>query len=115
MKCAEIEPDLVAYHFHALEEAARARVESHLCECAKCVRAFVEIKRAIELGDDARPSELARARLRRAVANELGVRKWSWWERPLAIAVAASVVLFAGMTTHALSQQPGAPPRALQR
>jgi len=116
MTCAEIEHELVAYHFDALSDDARRGVEAHLCECLHCVRAYVELKRAVETGESApRPSAAARARLRRAVARELGVgdRKWSWWERPLAVAVAAAVVLAAGATTRILTSAPGTPPHAL--
>jgi hypothetical protein len=116
MMCAEVEHELVAYHFNALDDDARCGVEAHLCECAGCVRAYVELKRAVETSEDAPPvSGTTRERLRRAVARELGLddRTWSWWERPLALAVAASVVLAAGMTTRALASRPGAPPHAL--
>ncbi len=116
MMCAEVEHELVAYHFNALDDEARRSVEEHLCDCADCVRGYVELKRAVETGEAApRPSDKARARLRRTVARELGIddRRWSWWERPLALAVAASVVLAAGMTTRALVSAPGEPPHAL--
>ncbi len=116
MSCSEIEPDLVGYHFGALDEDARRRVEEHLVSCADCVRAFVETKRAIETSEEApAPSDMARARLRRAVARELGVGlERTWWERPVAIALAASVVLVAGATMHALTTAEGAPPYALR-
>lgn len=115
MTCREIEAELVGYHFDTLGEAMRGRVEAHLTRCPACVRAFVEIKRAIETSDEApRPSSIARARLRRAVEVELGVG-WRWWERPFAIALAASVVLVAGVTTHALTTAPGSAPYALSR
>lgn len=115
MTCHEIEPELVGYHFDTLGEAMRERVEAHLTQCPACVRAFVELKRAIETGEDApRPSSMACARLRRAVEVELGVGA-RWWERPLAITLAASVVLVAGVTTHALTTAPGRAPYALSR
>ncbi len=116
MSCAEIEQELVGYHFNTLPQDVRRRVEAHLPECDACVRAFVELKRDIETGEEApRPSEAARLRLRRAVARELGVEapRWRWWERPAAIAFAASVVLAAGMTTRLLTSRPGAPPHAI--
>jgi len=116
MTCAEIEPELVGYHFAALDDDARQRVEAHLVECPACVRELVTLKRAIETSEDAPPlAEAARQRLRRAVASELGIseRKWSWWERPLALAVAASIVLVAGATTRALATSAGSPPHAL--
>jgi anti-sigma factor RsiW len=116
MTCRETERELVAYHFSLAPDDARRRVESHLVACPACVRAFVELKRAIETSADVpAPSRPARARLRRAVADELGLteRRWLWWERPLAVAVAASAVLVAGAATRALTSAPGAPPHAL--
>jgi len=142
MTCDEIERELVGYHFATLEDAPsdsrrpassgsvdRRRVEEHLVSCAACVRAFVEIKRAIETSEEApAPSPAARAKLRHAVARELDgaaadgkspttkradVRR-TWWERPLAIALAASVVLVSGAAMHALTQTSGSPPYALQ-
>ncbi len=100
------------YHFGALEEEERREVEAHLVTCVPCVREFVALKRSIETSADVHPSARARARLREAVASELRVaeRRWAWWERPLAIAVAASIVLAAGATTRALTSSEGAPP-----
>jgi anti-sigma factor RsiW len=116
MTCAEVEQELVGYHFATLHDEARSEVEAHLAECQACVRAYVALKRAVETSEDAAgPSDAARLRLRRAVARELGIgkAKWSWWERPLAVAVAASIVLVASATTRALAASPGSAPRAL--
>jgi len=116
MTCDAIEPELVAYHFNVLDEDTRTRVEVHLVECSTCIRTFVALKRSIETSEDVpAPSRLARSRVRSAVAKELGLEpwRWSWWERPLAIALAASVVLAAGVTTHALTTGAGAPPYSL--
>ncbi len=113
MNCESIEPELVSYHFGLLEGDAREAVEKHLTVCPACVRAFVGLKRAIEVGEAeaARPSNAARARLRRAVAREVNpTAPRKWWERPVAFAVAASVVLAAGATTRAITSGPGAPP-----
>ena len=113
MTCESIEPELVAYHFGLLEGDARDAVESHLATCPSCVRAFVALKRAIEVGeaDPARPSRAARDRLRRAVAREVNpVAPRRTWERPVAFAIAASVVLAATATTRAITSGPGAPP-----
>lgn len=118
MSCDSIERELVAYHFGLLDGAARAEVEAHLAACGACVRAFVLVKRAVELGDAPdvpAPSPRAKARLRRAVAAELGVvTARRWWERPVAFAVAASIVLGAGVATQKLTSAPGAPPYALR-
>jgi anti-sigma factor RsiW len=127
--CTDVEPELVAYHFGLLEDDARTVVEEHLVSCGACLRAFIELKRAVETGaaDGPLPSNAARARLRRAVATELGVAteagahdksamaaaKRRWWERPVAFAVAASLVLVAGRTTHALTSGPASPPYAM--
>jgi len=113
MSCDEIERELVGYHFGTLDEETRARVEEHMVGCAACVRAFVEIKRAVETSEDApAPSPAARAKLRRAVAREIAPR--AWWERPLAVALAASVVMLAGATMHALTSTDGSPPYELR-
>lgn len=115
MTCHEIEPELIGYHFAEVDEETRDRLERHLLECGACLRAYLELKRAIETSEAApAPSDAARARLRRAVARELGHEaKWSWWERPLALALAASIVLVAGSATRKLTSTPVAPPHAL--
>jgi hypothetical protein len=84
MKCVEVAPELVAYQFNALDDVTRSEVETHLVECAACVRKFISLKRAVESSEDA-PGlfDAARSRLRQAVAEA----RWSWWERPLALAV----------------------------
>ncbi len=113
MTCEAIERELVGYHFNVLGEAARVAVETHLPGCPACTRAFVALKRGIETAEDVpSPPASTRARVRDAVARELGLAepRWSWWERPLALALAASVVLVAGMTTHALISAEGGPP-----
>ena len=116
MKCAEISRELVAYQFNALDDETRRAVETHLVECTDCVREFVTLKRAVESSEDVpKVSNAARSKLRRAVAKELGIgaTQWSWWERPLALAVAASIVLVAGGVTRALATSQGSPPHAL--
>jgi anti-sigma factor RsiW len=113
---SHVESELAGYQLGALDEEARGRVEAHLVECAECVRAFVEIKRAIETSEAApAPSDAARARLRRAAKREMGIGERTWWERPVAIALAASVVLVASATMHALTTTDGSPPYALQK
>jgi hypothetical protein len=118
MTCERIEPELVAFHFGETDGALRDEIEAHLVSCPSCVRAFVGIKRAIETQQEAeaRPSRAARDRLRRAVAREIApepARKW--WERPVAFAVAASLVLAAGATTRAITSGPGTPPYQVAR
>jgi hypothetical protein len=116
MNCEQIESELVSYHFDVLEDEVRHQVEEHLVGCAPCVRSFVGIKRSIEKSEDVEPlSSRARTSLRGAVARELGlgVSRWSWWERPLAAALAAAAVLLAGVATQAIISRPGAPPHAI--
>jgi anti-sigma factor RsiW len=71
---AQIEGDLVPFHFGTLDEAARAQVEAHLGRCPRCLTAYFEVKRAIEVRPELqpRPSDVSRARLREKVAAELG-------------------------------------------
>ena len=113
---SHVESELTGYHFGVLGDEERRRVEEHLIECPECVRAFVEIKRAIETSEAApAPSDAARARLRRAVKSEMGIAERKWWERPIAIALAASVVLVSTAAMHALTTTDGSPPHALQK
>jgi anti-sigma factor RsiW len=116
MTCDDIAAELVAYQFNVVDGAAREQIEAHLVQCPTCVRAFVALKRSIETSEGVPgPSRRVRPRLREAVARELGVGepRWAWWERPLAVALAASVVLVAGMTTRILTSIPGSPPHAM--
>jgi anti-sigma factor RsiW len=118
MKCDEARNELVALSLGLVEAADRDAVEAHLAECSACVREFLAVKRAMESCDEEStegPSELSRARLREAVAVELDVASAQrrWWERPLAIAVAACAVLGAGLTTNILTSGPGAPPHGV--
>ncbi len=108
MDCSVIQPDLFAYHFATLDEEARARVDEHLLGCQKCLRAYLGIKRHMELGVGlpGRPSEAARLRLREAVADafrpSLGARLGRWLRRPIplyqGLATAAVVLLLASIT-----------------
>jgi anti-sigma factor RsiW len=113
MSCDAIQLELCAYHFGTISEENRLELEAHLPTCAACTRAFVALKREIETAEHGqRPSPAARARLRRAVAEELGLapRGWSWWERPLAFACAAAAVLLAMVMVGLLATGPGAAP-----
>lgn len=114
MSCERVRPELPGYHFNTLDDEARALVEDHLPACPRCAREFVAVKRAIETAAHApRPSDLARARLRRAVALAVGrPPRRAWWERPLALGVAAASVLLALGAVQALGRAPGAAPFA---
>ena len=115
MVCALIQPELVAYHFGMIEEDKRLDVEKHLLECPECLRDFLALKRSMETSDE-RPSSGAKERLRAAVAREVARPRvpWSWWERPLAVAFAAAVILTAGSAVHALATSEGRAPHALK-
>jgi anti-sigma factor RsiW len=113
MDCGVIERDLVSYHFGVIEDDARRAVEAHLVGCAACLRDFLTLKREIETAD-ARPSRAAQARLRRAVAEQIGATRprfaWSWWERPLALGLAGVTLVGAIFAVHLLASTPGAAP-----
>jgi anti-sigma factor RsiW len=119
MSCREIEAELVAYHFGEVDEETRRRLEEHLVGCPACLGAFLAIKRDIETAESApRPSEAARRRLREDVAREIapparGIRRWSWWERPLAFGFAGAAVLVALLAVGQLFTGPGARPHGL--
>ena len=116
MSCEHIENELCAYHFGVIAEDARGAVEEHLLECRECLRGFLQVKRAIELDEDApRPSAKARQRLRRAVAHEVApeAEPWVWWQRPLAFAFAGSALAVAMVAVQVLTSGPGAPPHGL--
>lgn len=112
MGCELIQPDLVTYHFGVIEHDARLRVEAHLLACPRCLKDFLALKREMETSE-ARPSGLAKERLRRAVIREIDRHvRWSWWERPLAVAFASAAVCVAIIAVHTLETRPGAAPRA---
>jgi hypothetical protein len=108
--------ELVAYLFGVVASDARSGVEEHLLGCSSCLGEFIELKRAAETAD-AEPSRAARERLRHAVADELKSRaprsSWSWWERPLALALAGLTVVMAMAVVHRIAESPGAPPRTM--
>ncbi len=111
MTCDEIRPELIPSHFGEVSEETRRRLEAHLPGCPACVTELLSLKRGIETADQAeRPSDLARARLRAAVASAIGAAPRRRWERPFAFAFAASAVLAAMLAMRTLTAGPGAPP-----
>ena len=118
MDCEMTKSGLVAYHFGVVDEGARTGVEQHLLGCSSCLREFIELKRAAETAD-AEPSRSAKERLRRVVADELKGRapasSWSWWERPLAVALAGLIVMTAMMFVRRLAAGPGSPPHTMSQ
>jgi len=119
MSCSRIEPELVGYHFGVVSTEIRKEVELHLTGCSDCLASFFAIKREVETAPvGERPSKLARARLRQAIAQTLGDqartrRSWFWWERPLAFGFAAAVVIAAMIGVRQLAQSNGTAPRTL--
>ena len=117
MDCELIQIDLVPYHFGAIAEEARARVEAHLLGCPACLTDFLALKRSIE-APEARPTAMAKARLRKAVMREIGREEpglsWYWWERPLAVAFAGAAMLTAIVLVHGVESAPGEAPHSLE-
>lgn len=111
MTCETIRPQLVGFHFGIADD--RASIEDHLLECKSCLREALDLKRAIELGEDApRPSDASRAKLRAAVQTIIAPPpvKRRPWERPVAVAFAASAVLLSIIAMHSLTAGPGEAP-----
>ena len=117
MSCQQIEPELVGYHFGVVDDDTRQQIEDHLVECPGCLRSFLALKRDLETADSGpRPSAALRARLRQDVAAELGLlpRRWAWWERPLALALAGAAVVAAVFLVGTLATSPGAMPHGMR-
>jgi anti-sigma factor RsiW len=122
MSCDAVEPELVAYHFGTLSPETRQMVEAHLPSCGDCLRAFITLKRNMEMGEgEPLPSKGVRERLRSAVARELRasapapVLTWRWWQRPLALGGALAVLTGAVFMTYQASIRQGVAPRTLSR
>lgn len=111
MTCDEVQAEVVGFQLGVLEGAARDAVEAHLPTCPECVRAFLTVKRGVELAEEApAPSELTGRRVRAAVARELGLSPRPRWGAPLAWAVAASVVVLAVSAVGHLAHDEGSAP-----
>ncbi|MBI5545800.1 MAG: zf-HC2 domain-containing protein [Deltaproteobacteria bacterium] len=110
MDCKLIEPELVAYHFGSVSDQTRSAIEEHLLGCPGCLKSMLALKREIETAEEGpQPSATARVKLRSAVARELGVpdphRQWSWWERPVAFALAGAALLVASFALRVLEPE----------
>jgi hypothetical protein len=86
----ELTPEiLLDYHFGTLEPSERAAVEEELVASQTALRAYLELKRALDgaAGADDRPSPQVAARLRAAVAAAHGPGGWGflrrWLRRPV--------------------------------
>lgn len=111
MDCSLIEGELVPFHFGTLAGEARAKVEGHIVDCARCLQAYLEVKRAIETGSGLapRPSSALRSRLRADVAAEFVPPRA---RARMYGAVAASLVAAAGLVGLLMTRGPGTGPRA---
>ncbi len=111
MDCQLIQIDLVAFHFGDLAEPARESVERHLLECRDCLAGYLSIKREIETSQSSpRPSEAARLRLRRAVAEQVGAAgiaraELGWWRRPLGFGFAAATAIALAISVVSVQAQ----------
>lgn len=104
MSCAEIEPELIGYHFGTSAPLVREQIEQHLPQCPKCVTSLLLLKRQLETQPEVpSPSQSARDKLRAAVAVEIGVAPWRWWERPVALASGAAAALLAVFVTWSVA------------
>jgi hypothetical protein len=97
---------LLTYTLGASSEDERGRIDAHLCACADCLRAFLDLKRCVEQGgqDAPRPSPATRERLRSSVAAAfrptLAARLARTLRRPIPLyqGVAAAVLALAVAT-----------------
>jgi anti-sigma factor RsiW len=95
MTCDETRPALLDLHFSTLNGAVRDAVETHLCTCSLCVQEFLALKRACDEGEAApAPSPGVAVRIQHAARVRLSPPR-PRWERPMAVALAAAVTLFA--------------------
>lgn len=114
MDCDLIRQDLIAFCLGDIDDKQREQIEAHLLSCATCLQELFTYKRAIERSE-AKPSEAAKARLRDAVERKLALRRpkvWLWWQRPLAVAVAAASIILAAAAINVLKTSPGRAPHA---
>jgi anti-sigma factor RsiW len=103
MDCSLIQGDLIAYHFAAVSEGERHRVETHLVACEACLRSYLALKAHVDQTGKppATPSEASRRKLRAAVEARfrptLPRRVGGWLARPIplyqSLALATVVVL----------------------
>ncbi len=115
MNCDDVSERLVALQLGGLEAEERGAVEAHPLLCPACFGEHLDWLRAATAPDEglrARPE--ARARTRAIAAQALGVvaegGARSRWDRPMALAFAAVVVLVANLASRALTRGPGEPP-----
>ncbi len=68
MDCHLIQVELVTYHLalDTMSDEQRDEMDRHLLSCPECLRAYLQLRRHLDVG--ARPRDSARTRLRDAVA-----------------------------------------------
>lgn len=118
MDCAVIQIELAPYHLATCDDDVRASIDAHLLECTECLRAYLAIKRHLERGERARPSDEARAKLRAEVAAEfrptLGARAARMLRRPVPLYqsfAAAAVIVFVVSTLAPMLAKQTPPPQ----
>jgi hypothetical protein len=69
MDCADVQDELVAYHFASAPAEARDAVREHLRSCLACAQSYFDLKQDIDCGAElgVTPSATCEARLRRDV------------------------------------------------
>ena len=101
MLCADVQDELVSFHFATCDQSQRERLREHLRGCADCVQAYFDLKLDIESAESMAeaPSEHCEKRLRRDVQAWLlppadpaptptlwaryGRPIWAWLAQPL--------------------------------
>ena len=64
---SSVEERLVAYHFGTVDDDVRDAIEEHLLGCAKCLRAYMRLKRELDRKGALKPGAHVRQRLRAEV------------------------------------------------
>lgn len=105
MDCSMIRQEMVLFYFGDVSTEQRLKLEEHIASCPECLRSYFALKRSVEVDD--KPSAAAKNRLRAAVWEEVELKqrspKWSWWERPLAVALATVSIFFAVATVETIA------------
>lgn len=73
MQCADVQDELVAFHFASCSQPTREALREHLRGCSACGQAYFDLKLDIESAEamDERPSARCHDRLRRDVEGWL--------------------------------------------
>lgn len=73
MNCADVQDELVAYHFASSPQETRDALREHLRSCLACAQSYFDLKADIDAGAglDVQPSAPCEARLRRDVEGWL--------------------------------------------